>query len=229
MSVADSLRILNGILQTSQSAINTLNVEVTALQTQLSSTNQNDIAQALQNFSSTLQSVSSQTVNNTITIQNSLVTLQTGGVSNPVQNKLNLIGGTNVTLVNSGGDVTISIPIVTSAIQFLIDGGGAVPATGVWGQISLPYACTIKSWTLTSDVTGSAVIDLLRSTYAGFPTMASIAGTDKPTLVTAQKNTDSTLTGWGSTALNAGDELQINLNSVTTCQRLNLTVKITVP
>jgi hypothetical protein len=133
--------------------------------------------------------------------------------------------GTNVVAISVAGGSDSE----TSAIQFVIDGGGSVPATGAWGQISIPYNCTITGWTITGDASGSAVIDVLRSTYSGFPTTSSIAGTDKPTLSSAQKNTDSTLTGWGSTALSAGDELQINLNSVTTCKRLNLTITVTVP
>src|SRR5665213_1382651 len=324
LSLADSLRILQGIIQTSQISINTLNVEVTALQSQLSSTNQNDISQALQNFASSLTNLTSQTVNNTQSIIDNTIALQTNGTDNNVQNELNLIAGANVTLVNSGGNVTITVPSVViiagadtqvqvnsagvlyadsgftynktthnmsvsglintatgftfggaattghvlrgngtefidaaliaadipsidaskittgtisstrlpgivSAIQFVVDGGGSVPGTGVYGQISLPYNCTIVGWTIVADQSGSAVIDVLRSTYAGFPTTTSIAGTDKPTLSTAQKNNDFTLTGWGSTALNAGDELQISLSSVTTCNRLNLTIQVSVP
>jgi hypothetical protein len=323
LSMADSLRILQGIILTSQSSINTLNVEVTALQSQLSSTNQNDIAQALQNFAASLSNLTSQTVSNTQTIIDNTIDLQTNGTSNPVQNQLNLIAGTNVTLTNVGGSTTIAVatvitpagadtnvqvnsggvlyadsgftynktthnmaisglintatgftfgggatighvlrgngtqfvdaaliaadipnlnasiitagiisssrlPSVVSAIQFVVDGGGSVPGTGVYGQIAIPYNCTIVGWTITADQSGSAVIDVLHSTYAGFPTTASIAASDKPTLSSAQKNTDTTLTGW-SPALTAGDELQINLNSVTTCNRLNLTIKITIP
>jgi hypothetical protein len=116
------------------------------------------------------------------------------------------------------------------ALQFLIDGGGSAPSTGAKGQISVPFACTVKKWILTADQSGSAVIDVLRSTYAGFPTTASIAGTDKPTLASAQKNQNvGPLSLWGSTALAAGDELQVNLNSVTTCTRLNLTLIVSVP
>ena len=78
-------------------------------------------------------------------------------------------------------------PQRTSAIQFVIDGGGSVPGTGAYGQISIPFACTLKGWVLTADQSGSAVIDVLRSTYAAFPTTASIAGSDKPTLATVRK------------------------------------------
>ena len=114
-----------------------------------------------------------------------------------------------------------------AVINFTIDGGGAVPGTGVKGQLSIPIACTITGWVLTADQAGSAVIDVLRSTYAAFPVTASIAGTDKPTLVGVQKNENlGPLVNWGSVALNAGDELQFNLNSVATCTRLNLSLLI---
>jgi hypothetical protein len=124
---------------------------------------------------------------------------------------------------------TVTTSQTTRGIQVVIDGRGSVPAAGSEGQISIPYNCTIIGWTLTADQSGSCVLDVLRSSYAAFPTTASIAGTDKPTLSSAQKNTDSTLTGWGSTALNAGDELQFNLNSASTVTRLNLTISIQVP
>jgi hypothetical protein len=48
-------------------------------------------------------------------------------------------------------------------------------------------------------------------------------------LSSAQKNIDHTLTGWGSTALNADDQIGFNLSSVTSCTRLNVTVYISIP
>jgi len=134
--------------------------------------------------------------------------------------------------INRGGTnfkVTVDQLTRTAAIQFTIDGGGSVPSTGVKGQISIPSACTIKGWVITADQSGSAVVDVLRSTYAGFPSTSSIAGSDKPTLSSAQKNHDTTLTGWGSTAINADDIIQFNLNSVTTVTRINVTINVTVP
>jgi hypothetical protein len=117
----------------------------------------------------------------------------------------------------------------TRVLQFLLNGAGATPSTGVFAQISVPYSCTIAGWVITADQTGSAIVDILRSTYAAFPTTASIAGTDKPTLSGAQKNEDLTLTGWGSTAINAGDILQANLNSIATVTQVFVTLYITVP
>lgn len=120
-------------------------------------------------------------------------------------------------------------PSRTSAFKFTIDGLGSVPATGTYGQISVPFACTIVGWNLTADVSGSGVIDVLRSTGGSFPTTSSIAGTDKPTLSSAQRAHDVALSGWGSTALAQYDELQIDLSSVTTCTRFDLTIYVTIP
>lgn len=131
--------------------------------------------------------------------------------------------GQGITILNG----TISTTRVAS-IQYVIDGGGSTPSTGAKGQMSIPFACTITGWILTGDVSGSAVVDVLRSTYAGFPTTSSLAGSDKPTLSSAQKNENLALSAW-TTAINAGDEIQFNLNSVTTCTRLNITLNITIP
>jgi hypothetical protein len=130
--------------------------------------------------------------------------------------------------INSAG--ANPLPGSVRSINFVIDGSGSVPGTGVYGQISIPFACTLTGWVLTADQSGSAVIDVLRSTFAAFPTTVSIAGTDKPTLSAVQKNQNlGPLSLWGSVAINAGDQLQINLNSVATVTRLNLTLNITVP
>ena len=118
---------------------------------------------------------------------------------------------------------------VTRSISYVIDGGGAVPATGAWGQISVPVACTVTGWILTADVSGSCVVDIKRSTYSGFATTSSIAGTDKPTLSSVQKNQNLTISAWGSTAIAAGDQIQFYLDSASTLTRINITLNVTVP
>lgn len=112
-----------------------------------------------------------------------------------------------------------------AAFCFEIDGGGSVPSTGAKGQVNVPTPCTIYGWVLTADQSGSAVVDVLKSTYSGFPTTASIASSDKPTLSSVQKNENLAVSVW-TTALAQGDQLQINLNSVSTVTRLNLTVLV---
>lgn len=118
----------------------------------------------------------------------------------------------------------------TASINYVIDGGGSFPATGSAGQVNIPTNCTITGWVLTADRTGSAVVDVLRSTYGGFPvSLASIAGTDKPTISAAQKNENLGVTGAWTTALSAGDQVQFFLNSGATATRLNVTLNVTIP
>lgn len=113
-SIADALRVIEGIIDTTQTSINTLSVEVTALQTALSSTNQNDVAQALQNFASALQALTAQTVANTQAIAAISLTLMTNGVVNGTQNILNLTAGAGISVVSgAGGLVTIAVTPVT--------------------------------------------------------------------------------------------------------------------
>lgn len=159
-------------------------------------------------------------------------TLNTSGTGNHVQiagvDLPASIGSSGQVLTNNSG--ALAFQSRTAAISYVIDGVGNIPSTGAYGQLNIPFACTLTGWVLTADASGSAVIDVLRSTYAGFPTTSSIAGTDKPTLSSVQKNENlGPLSSWGSTALSAGDQLQFNLNSVTTCKRLNLTLNITMP
>lgn len=103
----------------------------------------------------------------------------------------------------------------TATIVFQIDGGGAAIAANQAVYLpDMPAAFTITGWTIVADASTTCVIDILRTVYANFPgSLASIAGTDKPSLTAAQKATDTTLTGWGSTAIAAGDVLQAKVSS----------------
>jgi hypothetical protein len=117
------------------------------------------------------------------------------------------------------------------ALTFIIDGGGSAITTGIKGDIEVPFAGTITAARLFADQTGSIVIDLWKDTYGNFPpTVAdTITASAKPTLSTASKSQDSTLTGW-TTSITAGDIIRVNVDSITTCTRvtLSLTVSRTV-
>jgi len=117
-------------------------------------------------------------------------------------------------------------PTLYDSFGVVIDGGTAVPTTGSKGFRVVPYACTITGWEILADAPGDAVVDVKKSTYAVFPTTATIAGAEKPTLSTAQKNQDLTLTTW-TVALAAGDILEFNLDSVATCKRVTVTLFVT--
>lgn len=121
---------------------------------------------------------------------------------------------------------TITPPL--SAIQFIIDGGGATIGTGEKGHVEVPFDCTVVGWSIFADnAAGSCVIDVWKTTYAGFPPSGgnSITGSDKPTLSAVQKNQSTALTGW-TTALAKGDVLAFNVDSLTTKQRVTVVLKV---
>jgi hypothetical protein len=84
--------------------------------------------------------------------------------------------------------------------------------------VEVPFACTITAWRIVADVSGSAVVDVWKDSYTNFPPVVgdSIAASAKPTLSSAQKNEDTTLTGW-TTSVTAGDWIAFKLESMTTC------------
>ena len=117
---------------------------------------------------------------------------------------------------------------IVDAIEFVIDGSGSAITTGVKGFIEIPYACTINQVTLLADQSGSIVVDIWKDTYANYPptNADSIAASAKPTISSATKSQDSTLTGW-TTSISAGDILGFNVDSITTCQRVTVSLKVT--
>ena len=115
-----------------------------------------------------------------------------------------------------------------AAIEFIIDGMGAVITTGQKGHLEIPFACTINRVTTLADASGSIVVDIWKDTYANFPpTVAdTICASAKPTLSSAQKAQDSTLTGW-TTSISAGDILAYNVDSAATVKRVLISLKVT--
>ncbi len=127
---------------------------------------------------------------------------------------------------NSSGQVIATQSLGSFGIT--IDGSGSAITTGNKGYVTIPYSGTITGWDILADQSGSIVIDVWKDTYANFPpTVAdSIAGTEKPTLSSQQKNQDNTLTSW-TTSVNAGDIIAFNVDSASTVTKVNLTIKIT--
>jgi hypothetical protein len=119
-------------------------------------------------------------------------------------------------------------PIV-DAIEFVIDGGGSAITTGIKGDLEVTFACTITRATLLGGgvVNGSIVVDIWKDTYANYPPAVgdSITASAKPTITTALKAQDSTLTGW-TTSIAAGDTLRFNVDSVTTFTAVTVSLKV---
>jgi hypothetical protein len=117
------------------------------------------------------------------------------------------------------------------SFEIIIDGSGAVLTTGLKGYVEVPFAFTITQATLLASQSGSVVVDIFKCTFSQFDASSThpvsgdkITASAPPTITTATKSQDSTLTGW-TTSCSAGDILAFNVNSVTTIQRVTLSLK----
>jgi len=146
--------------------------------------------------------------------------------ANPDLVAIEAISGTAGALRKTAAN-TWSLDDGTTAIIFEKDNSGTVLSTGIMGDSQCPFACTITGVTVLADQSGSAVVDIWKDTYANYPpTVAdTITAAALPTLSTATKYNDTTLTGW-TTSITAGDTIRYNLNSVTTCTRLTIVLKV---
>lgn len=117
----------------------------------------------------------------------------------------------------------------TASIQFVIDGSGAPIIGGIKGDITIPFDCTIVGWVLLADTTGSAEIELWRSSFDNSPPIAAgkITGSNPPVLIGQAKSKSTVLTSWNP-AVNADDVLRVNVVSATTVTRITLSLTVTL-
>jgi hypothetical protein len=99
LTLAESLRLLDGMLTTMEQQLIDMGIQVATLQAQLASTNQNDIALALQNLSSALNQIS--------------INLQTQG------NQITQIIGTQISAARSVSEVVDAGSTYSVTVNFL--------------------------------------------------------------------------------------------------------------
>lgn len=114
-----------------------------------------------------------------------------------------------------------------ASITFIADGIGAALNPGIQGDVEVPFNCTIQRVTLLCDQNGGIVVDIWKSTYAGFPPTngGSITAAALPTIVAAKKYQDAVLTGWDKN-IAAGSILRFNINSVATIQKCSIALTV---
>lgn len=153
LTVADSLRVLNGVLTTMGQQLVDLGIEVASLQARLASTNQNDIALALQNLSSSLNQLTvAQQIQATQISQISsakIVTKRSGSTSVPA--------GTTITIplvftaAFNDNLYTVSIGLETSSANGLVsagsfqrDGGGTGVTVGIVNNDAIDHTVIVN-------------------------------------------------------------------------------------
>ena len=135
-------------------------------------------------------------------------------------NSISETTATNLSGVLVGNGSTVSALSWHSVIEISIDGGLGVPPTGIYGIMGASFSCAINAWTITGDVSGSAVVDIK---VAG----TSIIGSgNKPTL-SSQQQASANVSGWTTTIVTLNDILTAVLDSVSTCKRLHIKLEVT--
>ena len=106
------------------------------------------------------------------------------------------------------------------------DGGGDALLAGSFCDVLVPYGMTITKVTVLAAETGNLVVDIWKDSYGNFPpTVADkITASAPPTLSSAAKMQDSTLTGW-TKPVAAGSTLRFNVNSCSGIKRATLLIE----
>lgn len=131
----------------------------------------------------------------------------------------------DTTNVHGIADTSLLLTSVSRTIGVVFDGGGSSPTVGSVGYIVCQHAGTIDRWNIVADQSGSAVVDVWKAAGTIPVNADSIAGTEKPTLTAQQLNSDTSLSTW-TTAVAVGDVFGFEIESVTTCTRITVEVRI---
>ena len=130
-------------------------------------------------------------------------------------------------------DLLITPPVIVPSITIglSVGDGNNVITTGFKGAIYVPFSGMITEWTILSTdrnppTSGSIEIDILKGTYADYPTMSSMVGTGtKPNIANSNKG-QGTPTGWATNLVNAGDCIGFQIVSVSSLKRVTIVLKV---
>lgn len=132
------------------------------------------------------------------------------------------IGTAGRVLMDNGASALPTFQAQTVGINFIIDGGGATIGTGIKGYLLVPFSCTISTWTLLADQSGSITVDVYNDAYSAYGTNTSMVGAGtKPAIASATKN-QAAPASWTSTTIAAGSVIGFNVTAITTCQRVTI-------
>jgi len=116
-----------------------------------------------------------------------------------------------------------------AGFSILIGDGVNVITTGVKGAIEVPFDCYLEMVTMVSvdNTSGSIIVDMWKDVYANYPPVDadSITSSTPPTITTAVKSQDSTLTTW-IRSWTKGDIILFNVDSATSVKLVMLSCQV---
>jgi hypothetical protein len=140
---------------------------------------------------------------------------------------LPLTTGVTGTLPFANGGTGITNNPNVLGLELVIDGGGLAITTGIKGYLEVPFACTVNTWTLLADQSGSITVDVYSDTYANYGTNTSMVGAGtKPAIASATK-AQSAPSSWTTTSIAAGNIIGFNVTAATTVTRVTISLKVT--
>jgi hypothetical protein len=123
---------------------------------------------------------------------------------------------------------TVEVPVNQGAISVEVQGEvGSDIAVGAETIVMMPYNASITGWTIleVDENSCSIVIDVLKSDFASFPSFASIAGLEKPTISSGIKGQDLSLMTWDP-IVSEGDFIKIRVESNTGAKNITLSLQL---
>jgi len=156
------------------------------------------------------------------------ITIESTGPGSPSGSGIDELTGHVTAGPGSGSQIaTLDETFRTRYITVTVGGAGVDITTGPKSvYVTLP-AGTLTDWRLVSPDSGNIVIDVLKGTFAAFPTMSSITGTAEPELSGVDKDEDTTA-GW-TTSVSAGDILDVDVISCSGITRATLVLTLVQP
>ena len=132
-------------------------------------------------------------------------------------------------------DDTSAVAVMTTlgtkstTLQIPFSGGGADIAVGTQLNIQVPWNVTVTGWRLVSGSgSGSIVIDIWKNSFVNYPPSVAetVAGSEKPTLSSAETAEDLSLTTWTDVSWDAEEWVRFNVDSCSGVQSCTLVLLV---
>lgn len=142
----------------------------------------------------------------------------------------------------SGTDPVFDLPIFpvhadvqqVSTVGITVDGGAAIPTTGLQGFIQVPFGGTIIGWSIVAKQTGSVSVEIWKAASSAPPAAPVIPNSGNkisaaaPCALSSAQSAAVGASGvstWG-TAVAAWDVFAFQMNSIATITRFTLGIQI---